>query len=361
MTAADRAPRRLARSGALRLALSVVLAAVLVWFVATKVDLASALAAIRAMSWLELATIAAVTAWNLVTYWVLWIAATPGLHWPQAVTLAQSGTALTNTVPGGSALGVRLAYEMLDSWGFSRGRSSQAVLVTGAWNMAIKLSLPVLAVALLALQGDATGTRLTAGIVATGVLAVAAGLAGLVFRWDGTARRLGATAGLVVSRACRPVGLHPTVSRWGQSTVDFRAKTVELLRRRWAPITAAAAVSHLSLYLVLLVTLRHVGVTDAAVGWAEVLFVFATTRALTAVRITPGGAGVVEALLIGGLTAAGGVAATVTAAVLVYRALTWLLPVPLGGLTWLGWRLSKARRDGVAGAAPAEATRVAGA
>ena len=182
MTAADRAPRRLARSGALRLVLSVVLAVVLVWFVATKVDLGSALAAIRAMSWLELATIAAVTAWNLVTYWVLWIAATPGLRWPQAVTLAQSGTALTNTVPGGSALGVRLAYEMLDSWGFSRGRSSQAVLVTGAWNMAIKLSLPVLAVALLALQGDATGTRLTAGIVATGVLAVAAGLAGLVFR-----------------------------------------------------------------------------------------------------------------------------------------------------------------------------------
>ena len=116
----------------------------------------------------------------------------------------------------------------------------------------------------------------------------------------------------------------------------------------------AAVISHLSLYLVLLVTLRHVGVTDAAVGWAEVLCVFATTRLLTAVRLTPGGAGVVEALLIGGLAAAGGVAAQVTAAVVVFRALTWLLPVPLGALTWLGWRL-RGHRAPVATAEPAQA------
>jgi hypothetical protein len=81
------------------------------------------------------------------------------------------------------------------------------------------------------------------------------------------------------------------------------------------------------------VALRHVGVPDEAVGWAEVLFVFASTRLLTAVRFTPGGAGVVEALLIGGLVAAGGQQAEVAAAVLVFRGLTWLLPMPIGGLT----------------------------
>lgn len=355
MTAGDPALRRFARSGALRLVLSAVLALAVFWFLATKVDVGSAWAAIRAMSWLELVTIAAVTGWNLVTYWILWMAATPGLRWPQAIVLAQSGTALTNTVPGGSALGVRLTYDMLDSWGFSRVRSSQAVLVTGVWNTAIKLALPVLAVVLLALEGDATGSRVVAGIAAAAALAVAAALAALVFRGDGTARWLGETAGRLVSRVCRLVGFHPTVSRWGQSTVDFRTRTVDLLRRRWLSITLAAAVSHLSLYLVLLVSLRHVGVAEAAVGSAEVLFVFATTRVLTAIRVTPGGAGVVEALLIGGLTAAGGAAATVTAAVLVFRALTWLLPVPLGALTWLGWRLSRAGRDRHTGAVPAAA------
>jgi putative heme transporter len=99
---------------------------------------------------------------------------------------------------------------------------------------------------------------------------------------------------------------------------------------------------------VLLVTLRHVGVPDEAVSWAEVLFVFASTRLVTMVRFTPGGAGVVEALLIGGLVAAGGDRAEVAAAVLVFRALTWLLPVPLGGLTYLAWRRQQARRRAAA-------------
>jgi putative heme transporter len=46
----------------------------------------------------------------------------------------------------------------------------------------------------------------------------------------------------------------------------------------------------------------------------------------------------VEAVLIGGLVAAGGPPGQVTAAVLVFRALTWLLPVPLGAVTYLIWR-----------------------
>jgi uncharacterized membrane protein YbhN (UPF0104 family) len=97
-------------------------------------------------------------------------------------------------------------------------------------------------------------------------------------------------------------------------------------------------VSHLSLYLVLLITLRHVGVSDAEVGWAEVLAVFAFARLATAIPFTPGGAGVVEAVLIAGLTGAGGQREQVTAAVLVFRALTWGLPILVGIVTYLWWR-----------------------
>jgi len=61
-------------------------------------------------------------------------------------------------------------------------------------------------------------------------------------------------------------------------------------------------------------------------------------RLATAVPVTPGGVGVVEAVLIGGLVAAGGAKAEVVAAVLVFRALTWLLPIPVGVGTYLWWR-----------------------
>ena len=47
-----------------------------------------------------------------------------------------------------------------------------------------------------------------------------------------------------------------------------------------------------------------------------------------------------EAVLIGGLVAAGGAKPEVVAAVPLYRTLTWLLPVPLGVATYLWWRRS---------------------
>jgi uncharacterized protein (TIRG00374 family) len=94
---------------------------------------------------------------------------------------------------------------------------------------------------------------------------------------------------------------------------------------------------------VLLVSLRHVGVGDAEVSWAEVLAVFAFARLATIIPFTPGGAGVVELVLIGGLTAAGGDREQVTAAVLVYRALTWRLPILVGVACYVWWHQSRLR------------------
>jgi putative heme transporter len=129
----------------------------------------------------------------------------------------------------------------------------------------------------------------------------------------------------------------PPVAGWELATVKFRTRTVGLVQRRWIAITVTSLVSHLSLYLVLLVTLRHVGVSAPEVSWAEVLAVFAFARLATAIPLTPGGAGFVEAVLIGGLVAAGGARPQVVAAVLVYRVLTSLLPIPAGIGTYL-WR-----------------------
>ncbi len=68
-------------------------------------------------------------------------------------------TQVTNTVPAGSAIGIGMTYVMLGQWGYSRSRASVAVLVSGVWNSFVKLGLPVLALALVALQGGASGTR----------------------------------------------------------------------------------------------------------------------------------------------------------------------------------------------------------
>ena len=117
------------------------------------------------------------------------------------------------------------------------------------------------------------------------------------------------------------------VERWDERAVAFRADIVALLEHRWLRITATSLVSHLSLFAVLLIALRHVGVSNDEVSWQQVLAAFAFVRLLSAVPITPGGLGLVEL----GLTAAlgsglpDGTKNQIAAAVLLYRALTWLL------------------------------------
>ena len=71
----------------------------------------------------------------------------------------------------------------------------------------------------------------------------------------------------------------------------------------------------------------------------------AFARLLTAIPITPGGIGVIELALIAGLNAAGGDHAQVVTAVLVFRVLTYVLPIPLGLLAYVTWRRNKSWRN----------------
>jgi putative heme transporter len=119
----------------------------------------------------------------------------------------------------------------------------------------------------------------------------------------------------------------------------------ERWRSRWHWLTLATLVSHLSLFLVLLLALRHVGVADWQVSWVEALAAFALVRLLAAVPITPGGLGVVELGLATALVLAGGARAQVVAAVLVFRVLTFLLPIPIGAVTYWLWRRAERRRQ----------------
>jgi putative heme transporter len=333
----DTAKRSSPAKMAARIVLALALIVLIFWYLLRDISLADVWAAITAMTPIELAGLAVIAGWNLVTYAFVWMTVTPGLTFGRAMVMTQATTAITNTVPAGSAIGIGMTYAMLSTWGFSRSRTTIAVLVSGVWNAFAKLAIPVLALALVALQGNASAARITAAGIGIGGLVAAIVVFALMLRSEHMAERVGVVAGRIVSRLLALVR-RPPVQGWEIATVKFRNRTVDLLEHGWFPITAATVVSHLSLYLVLLVCLRDVGISDAEVGWAEVLAVFAFARLATAIPITPGGAGVVEAVLITGLVAAGGDKPEVVAAVLVYRALTWGLPVLVGVVCLLWWR-----------------------
>jgi uncharacterized protein (TIRG00374 family) len=300
-------------------------------------DFSKVWAAIRSMTWRELLTLGVAAAWNLTTYWFVQVASLPGLSFKQAAIVTESSTAISNTVPAGSAIGIGVSAAMLRSWGFRRSLITLSLLVSGIWNNLAKLALPVLALAILAIQGNASPARVTAALIGIGALVAALVAFAMMLRSERFARQLGIVSQRVVSPFLRL--LHrPPAEGWEIATTRFRSKTIGLLHTRWVALTVATIVSHLSLYLVLLLALRDVGVSESEVGWAEVLAVFAFVRLLSAIPITPGGLGVVELALTAGLVSAGGARAEVVAAILVYRGLTYLVPIPLGALTYVWWR-----------------------
>ena len=317
--------------------LSLVLVVAIFYFLRKKIDPVQTWAVITAMTWQELTILSLLAVWNLCTYAFVWMAVTPGLGFWRAMVMTQATTAVANTVPGGSAIGIGMTYSMLGSWGYSRSRTTTAVLVSGVWNSFIKLGMPVLALALVALQGGASGRRVVAAVAGIAGLVGAIVVFALMLRSEEQARRFGLLAGRAASRLLGLVR-RPPVAGWELATVKFRARTIGLVEHHWIGITVWSLVSHLSLYAVLLVALRDVGVSDAEVSWAEVLAVFAVARLATAIPLTPGGLGFVEGVLVTGLVGAGGDPDQVAAAVVVYRALTWALPILVGIGCYVWWR-----------------------
>jgi uncharacterized membrane protein YbhN (UPF0104 family) len=84
------------------------------------------------------------------------------------------------------------------------------------------------------------------------------------------------------------------------------------------------------LWLVLLACLRGVGLSQAQVPWQASLAAFAFVRLLMVLPVTPGGPGITELGLIAALDAGAAyqASAQVIAAVLLYRAVTYLPPSP---------------------------------
>lgn len=307
-------------------------------------DYSDVLSTLSDLTPIELGSLVAATIFNLFTYWLVNMSALPGLSLWRSAILTQTTTSVANTLPAGGAVAVGLTYTILASWGFDTQAVALYVGVTGLWNVFMKLALPVVALALLAFAGGASPALVTAAVIGLVALVIALVLFSLVLWKKEFARRIGDTLGRIVSTLRKPFRRAP-LEGWGEAAVDFRKRTIALVVRRWPALTATTILSHLALWFVLLLSLRHVGVSEQEVSAVATLAVFAFGRLITALPITPGGLGVVELGYIGGLVAAGGDRAHVVAAVLLFRVLTYVVQIPLGGLTYLAWRAERLRAE----------------
>ena len=106
-------------------------------------------------------------------------------------------------------------------------------------------------------------------------------------------------------------------------------------------------ISQLTVVLVLGVCVRMQGLDQATISWAVILVAWGAVTFASLLIPTPGGLGVAEVVLVGvlghGLPESD--QSAVLAAVLLYRIATFLVPIPIGLVTYLYWRRSTAWRQ----------------
>ena len=272
----------------------------------------------------------------------------PGLTYPESTVSNLAPTAVSDTLPAGSAVAVGLTYTMQLSWGFRFVDIARASVTGGVFTTFVKLAMPFTAVVGLVLAGEATLGLVVVGVASAVIVGVAVLLFGMILRSERFARRLGDLGERWTNRLLHLVRRRPQEG-WADAVAGFRDQTEGLVRQRWAMITFTQVLPKVTTALVLLIALRMVGVSSTEVSGLTVWVAYVAATFATIIPITPGGLGVTEAVLVAVLAAdqSPEVTAQITVAVIVYRAATWLLPIVLGAPCFVFWRANRSWRRSV--------------
>jgi uncharacterized protein (TIRG00374 family) len=329
-----------------------IIVATFVYFLPTIANYGKVWDAVQDMSWKDIAALLVATAVNLVTFAPPWQVALPGLGFVQALQVTQASTALSIVVPGGIAAGVAGSYGMLRAWGYPIRDVTRAITLTGLWSQFLNLSFPIVAVFLLALEGESTAALATFAFVGVAVLGIVIAGFVLILLSDRLAEDIGNVAARLANWALAKIRRGPV--KWdGASFERFRDEAGDLLERRWHLLTLAQLAGTLTVFVLLLVSLRALGVPSSQVTAVEAFAAWSLARLVGSIPITPGGIGVVELALTGTLVGFGGNNAGVVAAVLVFRFLTAVPTLLLGLASAFTFRRSgrKPPAEAVEGAA----------
>jgi len=292
--------------------------------------------------WHEMAKLSPAEIVGLVAFWFLGMLAytgvltntLPGLKHTQALTVNFAGSAVSNVMPFGGAIGVGATYAIDMSWGFTAPSVTLSILVSGIWNVFAKLAMPVLALLLLILSGHATGKLFLPAILGLIALVVAAIVLGLIIRSERLAERIGQFGQSVVGWFCR-VTRRKATPDVVTVVLNFRHQSIGLVRDRWWRITLWIFLFNLIQFLLLFACIRAIGIDGITLTEAFAAFAFA--RLLETIPITPSGVGFVEVGAASALISFGGPDNASTAAVFLFRGFVYLLEIPVGAMAWVVW------------------------
>jgi uncharacterized membrane protein YbhN (UPF0104 family) len=237
---------------------------------------------------------------------------------------------------------------MASTWGFSGEEFTLYTLVSGLWSQFAKFGTPAVALIALVSVGKASRPLVLATVLGTAVFLAALGAVIAGLHSDRFMALLGRFGQRVLDR------VFGWFHRSGPGNVEqgflnFKHHAADLIKRRGWPMSISTLASDLCGWFVQLACLRACGVPASEVSWEKSFAGYALIRLLTTIPITPGGIGITEVGLTAYLASGDGSAATdrIAAAILLARALTFVVPIPFGAVNFAAWRWLR-RRDAAA-------------
>ena len=283
---------------------------------------------------------AAILAYAKLTQATLPAAGRPPL--PTLLRIDLSTMAASHIVPGGSAAGAGLGYRLLTGVGVS-GTDAGFALATQGLGSAIVLNVVLWLGLLVSIpRRGFNPVYLTAAIVGAVLIT------GFAFAVVSLTRGEDRMARVV----CRVAGHVPILDG------DVIARVLHRVAER---LRVLGSDRHLLVRAALWATANWL--LDAASLWVFVaafgyrveldglIVAFGLANVLAAIPITPGGLGVVEAVLTSGLVGFGTPRGVAVLGVVLYRLVNFWLPIPVGGLSYLSLKVGPATARGERAAA----------
>lgn len=263
--------------------------------------------------------------------WQLQRLAFGNLSWFLSITSQLASNSISRIIPGGIAVGGAVQFRMLSRAGCDPVAAGFALTAVSMVTTGIVFGLPLLVLPWL-IFGQPAPDGLTAAAILGGMAFAVLVVAGLVLaRSDGTVRLLGRGLDRLLRLARRPVtpGLPDLL-------VVRRDEVLRSLGRRWPAAVLAAAGKWGLDYGALLAALAGAGQHPRP---SLILLAYVAASVLAMIPITPGGLGFVEAGLTGTLALAGVPAAAAALSTLVYRLVSFWLPLAAGAPAWIAYRV----------------------
>ncbi len=330
--------------GVLRSAAVLLLAGALTWWLipaAAATPWSGIAVLLLSVTTLKVAGLLILWAVGLVLHSYVLTSSLPGLSHRRALTLNLTGSAVSNLLPAGGAAGVATNLVMMRRWSIPLMSFTAFTVVSNVWDVAAKLLLPAVAVALVLLGGAVLPPLLLAG-AAVAIVALVAALAAV---WVVGRRRTSdppPPQAKALEQHDRPPGR--SVLRWLDRAVGATRGAWPLALRtagaRWPQLTAGM-VGYLGAQAALL--WACFAALGSPVAITAVVAAFAVERLTTLVPITPSGVGLAEAGAVSVLVALGCAPAVAGAGVLLYRLFTVVLEIPVGALWLAAWSHSTTR------------------